>query len=171
MIDFGIDENVARKVLETVDAGLVSGVGIAEPGKMCVEAAVCYALGLPHGDDPECVSRALRSLKIRLNDSQWSSDQARGKGMRRLALAQLGSRNALDDKEFTQRVIERVIGKYVAMALRHAARLHKDEKYKAALLEAADRCETEKTRDAAQNARLIAYAATTTATATAFVNS
>src|SRR5689334_18036278 len=95
-----ITETVARKVLTVVDAGLSAGVGVAEPGKMCVEAAVCFALGLPHGDDPDCVSRAVRSLKIRLNDSNWSSNEARAKGLRRLALIQLGSRDAIDDKEF-----------------------------------------------------------------------
>ena len=45
----------ARKVLKTVDAGLCSGKGVPEPGKMCIEAAVCYAFGLPHGDEPPCV--------------------------------------------------------------------------------------------------------------------
>src|SRR6202042_692936 len=74
-----ITRAIAEKVLAVVDAGLTNGLGVAEPGKMCVEAAVCYALGLPHGDDPACVSRALRSLKIRLNDSAWSSDKARAK--------------------------------------------------------------------------------------------
>ena len=65
--------DIAQKVLATVDAGLVSGVGTPIPGQMCVEAAVCYALGLPHSDDPLCVSRALREFKIRLNDANWST--------------------------------------------------------------------------------------------------
>lgn len=34
---------IAKKLLETVDAGLISGVGNPIPGEMCVEAAVCYA--------------------------------------------------------------------------------------------------------------------------------
>ena len=42
-----LNKAVARKVLKTVDAGLCSGKGAPEPGKMCVEAAVCFALGLP----------------------------------------------------------------------------------------------------------------------------
>ena len=50
---------IAAKVLETVDAGLCSGVGKPVPGEMCVEAAVCYALGLPHSDNPDCVAPAL----------------------------------------------------------------------------------------------------------------
>jgi hypothetical protein len=47
---------------------------------MCVEAAVCYALGLPHSDNPPCVGYAVRQYKIRLNDSNWSSNEARAKG-------------------------------------------------------------------------------------------
>jgi len=96
-----ITREIAAKVLEVVDAGLVSGMGKPIPGQMCVEAAVCYAMGLPHSDDPKCVAPILRSLKIRLNDSTWSSDKARANGLRRLALAQLGSRNVLDEKEFS----------------------------------------------------------------------
>ena len=37
-----------------------------------------------------CVSTRYERLKSRLNDSDWSSDSARAKGMRRLALVQLG---------------------------------------------------------------------------------
>jgi hypothetical protein len=46
MNDFKVTEELSRKVLEVVDAGLVSGMGEPTPGKMCVEAAVCYAMGL-----------------------------------------------------------------------------------------------------------------------------
>src|SRR5271166_1406721 len=99
-----ITEVIARKVLDTVDAGLVGGVGNPVPGQMCVEAAVCYALGLPHGDNPKCVAPALRALKIRLNDSNWSSPASRAAGMRRLAVAQLGSYGVLNEKEFVSRV-------------------------------------------------------------------
>src|SRR5690348_10879298 len=130
-----ITPEVARRVLEVVDCGLVRGVGVAEPGKMCVEAAVCYALNLPHGDNPQCVSPALRSLKIRLNDSSWSSDQARARGLRRLAVAQLGSAGVLDDREFTKRVAALAIRTCVPAALRAAASIHKDPTHKAALLD------------------------------------
>ena len=51
-----INEALARKVLDVVDAGLVKGMGVPEPGKMCVEAAVNYAMGAPHGDQPTCVA-------------------------------------------------------------------------------------------------------------------
>jgi hypothetical protein len=100
MENFTLNEDIARKVLTAVDAGLVRGLGTQAPGKMCVEAAVCYAMGLPHGDEPTCVSPALRKFKIGLNDAYWSSDSARARGMRRLAIAQLGSAGALDDIRF-----------------------------------------------------------------------
>src|SRR5208337_5622979 len=104
-----ITEVIARKVLETVDAGLVDGLGDPVPGQMCVEAAVCYALGLPHGDDPGCVAPALRALKIRLNDAAWSSPTSRAAGMRRLAVAQLGSYGVLNQKEFVRRIADHAI--------------------------------------------------------------
>lgn len=151
---------IAAKVLAVVDAGLSEGVGVRKPGFMCVEAAVCYALGLPHGDDPECVSRAVRSLKIRLNDSSWSSKEARAKGLRRLAIAQLGTRDTLDDKEFAKRVAELAIRHCVPAALRAAASVQKDAEHRQKLLDAANRCEAEGTRAAAEAAAVdAAYAA------------
>lgn len=140
-----ITREVAAKVLSVVDAGLSKGLGKPTPGNMCVEAAVCYAIGLPHSDDPQCVSPALRSLKININDRNWSSKVARAAGMRRLAIAQLGSKGALDDVEFARRVAELAIRKQVPMALRAAASIHKDSNHKAALLAAADRCAKEGT--------------------------
>ena len=154
-----ITREVAAKVLEVVDAGLVNGVGKPIPGQMCVEAAVCYALGLPHGDEPGCVARSLRSLKIRLNDSSWSSKQARAKGLRRLALAQLGSAGILDEKEFRRRIVDNALGSTVPRAMRIAASVQKDAKHKAALLAAADRCERERSRAAGTDARATARAA------------
>ena len=95
---------VAKRVLDTVDAGLVRGMGEAVPGKMCVEAAVCYALGIPHSDNPPCVGSAVRAYKVRINDARWSSDAARAKGLRRVAIAQLGS-DTLDQREVADRLV------------------------------------------------------------------
>jgi hypothetical protein len=115
-----LNESTALKVLQTVDQGLVASMGKPVPGKMCVEAAVCFALGLPHSDDPRCVSLALRDLKIRLNDAEWSSDQARAAGLRRLAIAQLGTKDTLDDVEFARRSVLMVINTTVADCLDQA---------------------------------------------------
>ena len=137
-----ITKEIASKVLETVDAGLVKGLGQPIPGRMCVEAAVCFALGLPHSDEPSCVSPAIRALKIRLNDSEWSSDEARAKGMRRLALVQLGSAGVIDDNDFARRIAEMTVRKIVPIALRAAASIHPEQKHKDALELSAVNCET-----------------------------
>lgn len=151
-----ITQQHAEKLIDVLSHGLVSGLGHAEPGKFCVEAAVCYALGLPHGDDPGCVSAPLRRLKIGLNDQHWSSPQARAKGLQRLALAQLGSKGVLDDKEFVRRVCEMTIRTTVPNALRAAATVN--PKHADALEAAAVRCEVEGTRDSARNGERVALA-------------
>jgi hypothetical protein len=152
-----ITREIAEKVRDTVAAGLSSGLGEQVPGQMCVEAAVCYALGLPHGDDPGCVSEPLRRLKIRLNDARWSSNAARAAGLRRLAVAQLGSAGVLDNREFVRRVVEMTIRKAVPSGLRAAAKVN--PKHVAQLEAAAVRCEREGTREAARDARCAAVAA------------
>ena len=109
----------AARVLEVVDQGLSSGLGVAKPGEMCVEAAVCFALGLPHSDNPPCVGSAVRAFKIALNDSAWSSKAARAKGLRRLAIAQLGS-DTIDQTEFATKVAIGMVNKILPIALRAA---------------------------------------------------
>lgn len=161
-----ITESIVRRVLEVVDAGLVRGMGEPIPGEMCVEAAVRYALGLPHGDDPPCVAPALRFLKIRINDARWSSPQARARGLRRLAIASLGSAGALDEIEFGSRVARLAIQTCVPTALRAVAQRHAGEQ-RERLLQAADLCEREPTRKNALKARAAAYAAAAAAYADA----
>src|ERR1700749_2120501 len=159
-----INESLARKVLTVVDAGLVIGMGDPTPGKMCVEAAVNSAMGAPHGDQPACVAPVLRSLKIKLNDSpRWSGDAARTKGLRRLAIAQLGSAGHLDEREFVKRVATLAIQHSVPEALRAAAKIHKDHKYE--LLKAASLCESDPTRANAVSAKDTAADGAATATA------
>src|SRR6185312_13222878 len=115
-----LNKRIARKVLETVDAGLCSGKGAPEPGKMCVEAAVCFALGLPHSDEPPCVGAAVRSYKIALNDCHWSSNFARARGMRKLAIAQLGS-DTINQAKFAELVRFKGIQRALPVILRSSA--------------------------------------------------
>jgi hypothetical protein len=159
-----INEGHAKEILRLCEFGVVSGLGNPEPGKMCIEAIVCYALGLPHGDDPGCVAQSLRLLKIKLNDANWSSPAGRASGLRRLAVAQLGSAGQLDEREFSRRVIEYTIGITVSCALRSAASIHPDANHQAAMLMAAERCKTEKSVAAAYAA---SYAAADAAKAAA----
>jgi regulator of protease activity HflC (stomatin/prohibitin superfamily) len=161
-----ITREIAEKVRDTVDAGLMHGVGKPIPGQMCVEAAVCFALGLPHGDDPACVAPSLRRLKIGLNDRNWSSPQVRAKGLRRLAVAQLGSAGALDETVFRARIVEMTIRRAVPVALRAAAMMNPT--HAEALEAAAVRCEREGTREAARDGERVARAAAYAAYADAY---
>jgi hypothetical protein len=154
---------VAVKVLGVVDKGLCHGVGKPVPGQMCVEAAVCYAMGLPHGDDPSCVSPALRHYKIRLNDSAWSSNEARARGLRRLAVAQLGS-NVIDDRDFAARLAKATIQRVLPPMLRRVADLFPSHAEK--LRACADQCEqdgSEASALAASSAASSAYSAASSA--------
>lgn len=107
MFEFKLDKAVIRKILRVIKAGLVGDtVGSPEPGQMCVESAVCYALGLEHSDQThqhECVGKAVNDVGIALNDMDWSSDEARAEGMKRFAVAQMGS-NIIDQEAFTEKV-------------------------------------------------------------------
>jgi hypothetical protein len=154
-----LTEAVAVKVLETVDAGLCGGVGKPVPGKMCVEAAVCFALGLPHGDNPPCVGTAVRRFKMRLNDSRWPSDQARASGMRKLAVAQLGS-DSINQLEFATKVtlktIQRILPKTLRLiGQRVPARVDEFESLAIACEQATDLASA---RTASVNAKKAAYA-------------
>lgn len=100
-------EALAKKILAVVDAGLSRGLGRPIPGRMCVEAAVCYAMDLPHSDRPTCVGEAVRITKITLNDStRWSDPLDRANGLRALSIAQLGS-NHISQYEFSRRMYEK----------------------------------------------------------------
>ena len=159
-----LNEDLARKVLDVVDAGLVKGLGAPKPGSMCVEAAVCYAMGLPHSDKPTCVGAAVRRFKIRINDARWSSNAARTTGLRKLAIAQLGS-DSIDQEKFVRIVVEQTIRQIVPRALRIAKKrnpAHADR-----LETAAVQCERDGDRKAAQNASSAADAAADAADADA----
>jgi hypothetical protein len=114
-----IDETLATKVLMRACA---AGLGRPTPGQMCVEAAVCHALGLPHNDAPPCVGLPWRNFKIILNDSYlWPSRVARAKGLRRLAIAQLGS-NILEATASGRGLAQLAVRKWVPRTLRLEAR-------------------------------------------------
>lgn len=155
-MDYELNETNVCKVLTTVDAGLVEGVGKPIPGQMCVEAAVCHAMGLPHSDHPVCVGGAVRAFVVHLNDSRWSSSTARAAGMRKLAVAQLGSER-IDQQVFADIVAEQTIRRIVPIALRAAAKTN--PAYAELLEAAAVRCESEGAKEAGEAARKAAYAA------------
>ena len=162
-MSFVITESLVRKLVETVDAGLSQGVGEQTPGKMCVEAAISYALGERHSDGPSCVDPVVRLAKISLNDAEWSSNRARARGMRRVAIAQLGSKYMIDSVRFVALLSEYVIREVVPVALRWAAQVNPS--HAALLEERAIQCEAEGTSYAARAASDAALAASDAARA------
>lgn len=103
---FNITKADAACVLSIVDRGLVDGMGRPEPGQMCVEAAVAYAMGEQHHDHPACVDEDLTSIKVKMNDAAiWDrDDDLRAAGLRRLAIAQLGSKDRFNEERFWKSV-------------------------------------------------------------------
>lgn len=79
------------RINKLVGYGLSYGVGDRGRGTMCVQACVQAALEEEHNDQPFCVPPNRKQFGISLNDAEgWDSDMARGKGLKRFAIAQLG---------------------------------------------------------------------------------
>ena len=138
--------DVRKFDVEKFDSILARGLsqGLGKQGQqVCIEAAICETLGLKHSDDPECVAASVRAFKIVLNDSNWSSPEARAKGLRDLGLAQLGSKGVVDDKEFVARMAEKTIRVLIPKLYRELFAGNKT------LQDVADRCEKEGTKEAA----------------------
>src|SRR5690606_3907247 len=114
-------------------------------------------------DAPVYVGDAVRAFMNRLNDARWSSDAARAAGMRKLAVAQLGSEH-IDQQAFANIVAEQTIRRIVPIALRAAAKVNPD--HAESLEAAAAYCESEGTKEAAVAARKAANAAVFAATDT-----
>ncbi len=104
---------ITKQQIEKLDSilarGLCKGMGINPNGQVCVEQAVCIALDLPFSDNPECVASSVRSFKIRLNDANWSSPENRAKYMRDLAIAQIGSKDSINNQEFAELITKKTI--------------------------------------------------------------
>ena len=153
-----ITAETRQRLTEIINAGLVSGLGEAKAGSLCIEAAICLTMGEPHSDRPSCVAEPDREFAIRINDAPWSSAEERAKALLPLALAQLGTAGA-DRGPWVQRVVEGTIRQIVPIALRAAASAHPDEQHRAALEAAAVRCEREGTGGATAAAARAADAA------------
>lgn len=151
-------EHVDR-INDYLDAGLPVGLGSRERGRMCVEAVVSVVTQNKLTDRPVCVASSIRDLAVTLNDSKWSSNQARAEGLRRFAIAQLGTYGKIDENEFSRRVAKFATQTCVATALRAAASVC-SEPHKSKLLGCALECEREGT---VKTANAEAYAAKSTA--------
>ena len=162
-----ITKETIEKIHKLLDSGLSNGLGTPEAGQMCVEAAICYALDLPHGDNPGCVIEPLRRLKIKLNDSSlWTSNKTRAEGLRRLAIAQLGSKGTVNPVEFSTRVARMTIQTIIPTLFRSLAKKLTGE-HPANLLTIALKCEKDPSKENAAAAAAYADAANADADADA----
>lgn len=82
-------------------------------GDLCVEQAVNVAIYGEMTDRPKCVDMDLASFKIGLNDGLMRGSRTeRARGMRRLAVAQLGTALNFDYDEFTERLSEKLKARF-----------------------------------------------------------
>ena len=148
-----------QKLTEIINAGLIEGLGKPQPGGLCIEAAICLALGEPHSDRPSCVAEPDREFAIGINDADWSSPEARAQALLPLALAQLGTAGT-DRSAWVQALALGTVQRVLPIALRVAG-----------LTEHAERCAQvttlEEARDAARAAAADAEAAAYAARAAA----
>lgn len=94
-----IKEEKVKELIKTIDAGLCYGLGKPRAGEMCVMHAISVIIeGREYDDAPECVNDDISDFDIALNDQPWSSNKARAKGMKREAVAKLGSTEINGDK-------------------------------------------------------------------------
>jgi hypothetical protein len=122
--------------------GLSAGLG-RRGGMICIEAAICQVLGLPHGDKPGCVASEVQVYVIALNDAAWSSPMARASGMRNLGLAQLGSRGIVESSAFYDLMAKKTIKTIIPALFREIFPMIPE------CLKIADRCALEGSTEAA----------------------
>jgi hypothetical protein len=151
-----ITQEQRAKVAEVINAGLVRGLGEPEPGKLCIEAAICLAMGEPHGDEPTCVAEPDRLYAIKLQDRYPGNAAERAALFLPLGLAQLGTAGT-DRRPWIVYVAEQTIRRIVPLALRAAAKVN--PKHAEKLESAAVRCEKEGTKASAASAYTAASAA------------
>jgi hypothetical protein len=139
------------KLRDLFDRGLTCGIGSEK--QTCIEGALCLVLygdlSDNHRGAEDCRGESIVRASITLNDANWSSPEARAKGLWPLALAQIESAS-LDQVKIAKRYAELTIRKVLPIVLR-----------KAGLEAEALRCERDgdeaSARDAARAARA-AYA-------------
>jgi len=150
-----VTQNLVDKIHSLLDKGLVSGIGIAVPGNMCIEAVISFALGEPHDGSPSCVGSLIGEFSRTLNDCPWSSHLKRAEGMRDLAIAQLGS-DSLVQKEFKEKMQYLAITKLLPSMFSD----YNKEKYSAYIKELENATELESATKAAVHVAHAAFFAT-----------
>ena len=98
-----------------------------------------------------CVSPVLQRFICCFKQAQWSSDEVRANGLRRLAIAQVGTAGTLDERLFAEKLRAASFNKLLAAVVKTVGNLLKDP-HRSKLLQAASCCETDATFAAAKMA-------------------
>lgn len=99
-----VNETFVKQLLYQIDGGLTHGMGGGGRSNMCVQHAVNHVMGRGRSDDVTwCALNEINSFGIHLNDCRWTSKRARADGLRRLAVAELGS-NKVNKAELAQSI-------------------------------------------------------------------
>ena len=110
------DLDILNRILER---GLCHGSGDGKT-TFCAEQAVAAVCGIPITDKPdECVTPAVSAFGRRLNDARWESERVRADGMRDFLIAQIGSKDVVDGREFADRLIVQTVRRVLPIWLRH----------------------------------------------------
>lgn len=108
-----ITQEFVSTIEQLIDMGVCSGLGQPRYGEMCVEHLIAYVEGTAQSDQPRCVDSIVRSITIVINDSPiWSDNYTRAAGLKRLAIAQLGTSIEFDTPAFVRKFI-RIAANYL----------------------------------------------------------
>ena len=95
-----ITEELASRILNLVDAGLDDIPRDNTPTAAHCDPHVCWVDNMPTCSSVTSVSVPVRRVMEKLKDAPWSSEEARTKYLRRLAIAQLGTAFKFNEQRF-----------------------------------------------------------------------
>lgn len=99
-MEFEITQQMVQNLLGYVKKGFCNGAGEVSDGQFCVQQAVNMATTMEAetSDGPNCVHKEFNCLGINLNDMEWRGPKTRAKGLKRLAVAEMGTEEWSADK-------------------------------------------------------------------------
>lgn len=147
-----IKERFVKRVLKNLE--ISSGQDAALYDRT-VEAAVRMALRKESRKYSVCISPLLHCIVSQFDAANWGSNSERLRSLRRLAVAQLGT-SGMDEVLFAQKFAAVAIGELLPIALRRASDLQL-EPYRSGFINAARRCQRERTIAAATEAVDLAF--------------
>lgn len=147
-----ISKEVVLLIIADLERQLASSAENSVAGRMIVQQAVCAAFAERYLETPSTVAPMLSAVTIGLNNATWSSDFECGKGMRRLAIAQLGTAKDFDSNRFLYCLAGVLVRKWLPRLLRHMAEF--DKVNESQFLQAANRVALDGSFEAVRSAVL-----------------